>query len=250
MSADVLWRELPGGDRGPRAAGPATSATAAPAEATSGAAGARSPRRRFWPRGLAFNDRDAIGLRRDLGRAVAAPSAGMPVNIIEIDGRELADLLAETGERAHATAAMACRHRRLLAQRRIGRCFVAMASGAQPCFVQFLLDHTDNQALRQSFGDAFPHLMRDEALLDGAFTPATFSAERVMPAAMARIAARAEAQGVRFVHSFVPVDDPAALRATIAAGFAIHQWRRERWQLWRRRTSFGPLPDDLDLRLG
>ena len=249
MSADVLWRELPTDDRGPRAAVPA-AATPVAADATTGAEGDRPAQQRFWPHGLAFADREAIGLRRDLGRAFAAPSAGMPVNIIEIDGRELADLLAETGERAHATAAMACRHRRLLAKRRIGRCFVAMASGARPCFVQFLLDHTDNQALRQSFGDAFPHLLRDEALLDGAFTPATFSAERVMPAAMARIAARAEERGGRWVHSFVPVDDPAVLRATIAAGFAIHQWRRQRRQLWRRITSFGPLPDDLDLRLG
>ncbi len=249
MSADVLWRELSADDCGTRAAVPAT-ATPVAAEATAAAAGARPAQHRLWPRALAFADREAIGLRRDLGRVIAAPSAGMPVNIIEIDGRELAELLTETGERAHATAAMACRRRRLLAKRRIGRCFVAMASGARPCCVQFLLDHTDNQALRQSFGDAFPHLMRDEALLEGAFVPATFSAERVMPAAMARIAARAEAQGVRWVHSFVALDDPAALRATIAAGFAIHQWRRQRWQLWRRTTSFGPLPDDLDLRLG
>ena len=249
MSADVLWRELPAGYRGTPEAVP-EAATPVPAETTAGPVGDRPAPRRFWPRGLAFTDREAIGLRRDLGRAFAAPSAGMPVNIIEIDGRELADLLAETGERAHGVAALACRHRRLLAKRRIGRCFVAMASGARPCFVQFLLDHTDNQALRQSFGDTFPHLMRDEALLEGAFIPATFSAARVMPAAMARIAARAEEHGVRWVHSFVAVDDPAGLRATIAAGFAVHQWRRQRRQLWRRTTSFGPLPDDLDLRLG
>lgn len=232
MSADALWRGMPGDHS-----------------------------RRWWhglrtgPRTGSFGGRhaglrEAVGLRCDLARPSAAPAAGMPINIIEIDGRELADLLTETGERAHATAALACPRRRLLAKRRIGRCFVAMASGARPCFVQFLLDHTDNQALRRSFGDAFPHMMRDEALLDGAFTPAAFSADRVMPAGMARIAVRAEALGVRWVHSFVPVDDKAALRATIAAGFAIHQWRRQHRGLWTRTTSFGPLPDDLDLRLG
>lgn len=245
MSADVLCREVrPDADRAV-----AGENDAAVDEATAaGRSPDRVPVRRRPGRSL-FADREAVGLRRDLARPLALPSAGMPINLIEIDGRELADLLTETGERGNATAALACRQRRVLARRRIGRCLVALASGARPCFVQFLLEHSDNQALRQAFGDRFPHLMRDEALLEGAFVPATFNALRVMPAAMARIAARAEASGVRWVHSFVPVDEPEVLQATIAAGFAIHQWRRQRWRPWRRTTSFGPLPDDFNLRL-
>ncbi len=195
-------------------------------------------------------EREAVGLRYDCRAPAAPPSAGMPLNLIEIDGRELADLLAESGERAHARAALACRRRRLFARRRIGRCFVAMASGARPCFVQWLFDHTDNQALRQSFGDGFPHLMRDEALLDGGFVPATFTEDRVVPAAMARLAAKALTLDMRWVHCFVPVDDPARLGAGIAAGFAIHQWRVQRRIAWWQRTRFGPLPDGFELRLG
>jgi hypothetical protein len=234
MSADIFLRRVPHDDAdAPSLDDPAPLETAA--EGYGGRAGR--------PRRSLLGCREAVGLRRDLSQPFAAPSAGVPLNLIEIDSRELADLLTETGERANATAAMACRQRRLLARRRIGRCFVALASGARPCFVQFLLDHTDNQALRQTFGDTFPHLLR------GAFVPATFSAERIMPAAMARVAATCESAGIRHVHAFVPVNNPLRLRAAIAAGFAIHQWRQQRGLPWRRTTSFGPVPDDFNLRL-
>jgi hypothetical protein len=62
---------------------------------------------------------------------------------------------------------------------------------------------------------------------------------------MARIAARAAPLGVRWVHSFVPVEETVTLRLTVAAGFTLHQWRVQRRRLWRRTTSFGPLPADL-----
>jgi hypothetical protein len=240
MSADIFLRRVPHDDAdAPNLDDPA------PLEAAAEGYAGRAAR----PRRSLLGCREAVGLRRDLSQPFAAPSAGVPLNLIEIDGRELADLLAETGERANATAAMACRQRRLLARRQIGRCFVALASGARPCFVQFLLDHSDNQALRRTFGDIFPHLLRGEALLEGAFVPATFSAERIMPAAMARVAGTCEGAGIRYVHAFVPVNNPLRLRAAIAAGFAIHQWRRQRGLPWRRTTSFGPVPDDFNLRL-
>jgi hypothetical protein len=117
-----------------------------------------------------------------------------------------------------------------------------MTRRAEPCFVQWLLEHTDNQALRHAFGETWPHLLRDEALLEGAFTLPSFDPDEIVPEAMAQIAARAAPLGVRWVHSFVPVEDTAALRLTIAAGFKLHQWRVEQRRLWRRTTSFGPLP--------
>lgn len=233
MSADVLWSGLQAADAGQRWPRVASS--------TGG------QRRRTGPFDFAFADHEAIGLRCDLERHSLPRAPDLPLTVIEIDGRELGDLLAETGDRRRATAALACPVRRRLVQRRIGRCFVAMTRRAEPCFVQWLLDHTDNQALRHGFDDGFPHLLRDEALLEGGFTPAPFTASAMTPVAMAHIAARAAAQGVRWVHSFVPVDDEPRLRLCIAAGFTPHQWRVQRRRLWRRTISFGPLPAGLRL---
>ena len=231
MSADVLWSGLQAADAGQGSPRVALSAA--------------RQRRRTGP--FAFADHEAVGLRCDLESHSLPSAPDLPLTVIEIDGRELGELLAETGDRRRATAALACPVRRRLVQRRIGRCFVAMTRGAEPCFVQWLLDHTDNQALRHGFDDRFPHLLRDEALLEGGFTPEPFTTNEIMPVAMARIAARAAAQGVRWVHSFVPVDDESRLRLSVAAGFAPHQWRVQRRRLWRRTTSFGPLPTDLRL---
>lgn len=230
MRADASWRGMQEGD---------DELTGRLPEAAS---------KRSWPLGFAFADRAAIGLRCDLALPALPTAADPPLTVIQIDGRELADLLVESGDRQRATAAFACPVRRRLARQRIGRCCVAMTRAAEPCFVQWLLDHTDNQALRHGFGDVFPHLLRDEALLEGAFIPAPFRAAAIVPSAMARIAARAAAQGVRWVHHFVPIQDAAMLRATMAAGFALHQLRVQRRRLWRRSTSFGPLPADLRLR--
>ena len=234
MRADASWRGMQEGED--------ELAGRSPAAARSSAV------ERCWPRGFAFADREAIGLRCDLERLTPPAAADSFLTVIQIDGRELADLLLESGDRQQASAAFACPVRRRLARQRVGRCFVAMTKAAEPCFVQWLLDHTDNQALRHGFGDVFPHLLRDEALLEGTFIPAPFRAPAIVPSAMPRIAARAAAQGVRWVHSFVPVEDEAMLRATRAAGFALHQLRMQRRRLWRRTTGFGPLPADLRLR--
>ncbi len=238
MSADVVWRGLQPGDTGRRVT------AAAPPGVAAGPSGRVRPRRR--PFGFAFADSEAIGLRCDLEAAPApSPATAPQLTVIEIDGRELGDLLGESGDRRRVGALLGCPVRRRLVQQRIGRCFVAMTRGAETCFVQWLLDHSDNPALRHGFGDTFPHLLRDEALLEGGFTPAPFTESEIAPVAMARIAARAATFGIRWVHSFVPVDATATLRATVAAGFALHQLRVQRRRLWRRTTSFGPLPLDL-----
>jgi len=230
MRADASWRGMQEGDD--ELAGRLSRAAA----------------KRCWPLGVVFADRAAIGLRCDLALPALPIAADPPLTVIEIDGRELGDLLAETGDRRRSAAALACPVRHRLVRQRIGRCFVAMTRAAEPCFVQWLLDHNHNPALRHGFGDVFPHLLRDEALLEGTFIPAPFRAEDIVPSAMPRLAARAAAQGVRWVHSFVPVEDEAMLRATRAAGFALHQLRVQRRRLWRRTTGFGPLPADLRLR--
>jgi|GEM_PF-1742108 len=238
MSADVVWRGLQPGDAGRR-----ETATTVPVASPGPGRRARPQHRPF---GSAFADSEAIGLRCDLEATPSpGPAPALQPTVIEIDSRELGDLLAESGDRRHVGALLGCPVRRRLVQRRIGRCFVAMTRGAEPCFVEWLLDHTDNPALRRGFGDTFPHLLRDEALLEGGFTPAPFAASEIVPVAKARIAARAATFGVRWVHSFVPVGDPATLRATIAAGFALHQLRLQQRRLWRRTTSFGPLPLEL-----
>ncbi len=193
-------------------------------------------RQRLW------STREAIGFRRDLEAPFAAPAASLPLAIVELAADDLPGMLDPALAGASEVDILECASRRALWQRHFGRCFVARAPDGQACFLQWLFDHRDNAALAAHFGDAFPTLGRDEALVEGAYTPAAFRGLRIMPAAMARIAEHAAATGARYVHTFVGIDNLPSLKGCVRAGFPPHQWRIQRLRLFGRRTRFLPLP--------
>jgi hypothetical protein len=189
-----------------------------------------------------WSTRQAIGFRRDLAQPFAAPAATIPIDIVELGPDELPGMLDPTLASASELDILECASRRALWARHFGRCFVATAPDGQACFVQWLFDQRDNGALARHFGDSFPPLQRDETLLEGAYTPAAFRGLRIMPAAMARIAAHAADTGARFVHTFVGIENLPSLKGCVRAGFAPHQWRTQRLRLLSRDTGFAPLP--------
>jgi GNAT superfamily N-acetyltransferase len=189
-----------------------------------------------------WSSREAIGFRRDLALPFTAPEAKLPLDIVELGPDELPAMLDPSLAGASALDSLECASRRALWQRHFGRCFVARAPDGQAGFLQWLFDHRDNAALAAHFGDAFPVLAEGEALLEGAYTPAAFRGQRIMPAAMARIAERAADTGARYVHTFVGIDNMPSLKGCVRAGFPPHQWRTQHLRLFRRHTDFTALP--------
>jgi hypothetical protein len=94
--------------------------------------------------------------------------------------------------------------RRRLLEARIGTCHVAAAPDGRPCYMLCVMGHADNARVRRYFGGAFPELAPDEALLEGAFTPAPFRGLGLMAAATALIAERAADIGARRVGQELP----------------------------------------------
>lgn len=193
-----------------------------------------------------WSGREAVGFRRDLTTAFTAPAASIPLTIVELGPDELPGMLDPALAGASAPDILECASRRALWARQFGRCFVAKAPDGQACFLQWLFDHRDNAALSTHFSDSFPTLQRDEALLEGAYTPAAFRGLRIMPAAMARIAEHAADTGARYVHTFVGTDNLPSLKGCVRAGFAPHQWRTQRLRFLARDTRFAPLPSTFD----
>jgi GNAT superfamily N-acetyltransferase len=189
-----------------------------------------------------WSSREAIGFRRDLALPFTAPEAKLPLVIVELGPDELPAMLDPSLAGASALDSLECASRRALWQRHFGRCFVARAPDGQAGFLQWLFDHRDNAALATHFGDAFPVLAEGEALLEGAYTPAAFRGQRIMPAAMARIAERAADTGARYVHTFVGIDNMPSLKGCVRAGFPPHQWRTQHLRLFKRHTDFTALP--------
>ena len=189
-----------------------------------------------------WSSREAIGFRRDLALPFPAPEAKLPLDIVELGPDELPAMLDPSLAGASALDSLECASRRALWQRHFGRCFVARAPDGQAGFLQWLFDHRNNAALAAHFGDAFPVLAEGEALLEGAYTPVAFRGQRIMPAAMARIAERAADTGARYVHTFVGIDNMPSLKGCVRAGFPPYQWRTQHLRLFRRHTDFTALP--------
>jgi RimJ/RimL family protein N-acetyltransferase len=104
--------------------------------------------------------------------------------------------------------------------------------------MQWLIPAADNGALQTYFGNLYPTLQPDEALLEGAYTPEAYRGQGIMSAAMARIAQQASEWGARWVITFVDERNEASLRGCLRAGFMPYNRRRERFRLFHRRVVF------------
>src|SRR3954453_17810774 len=131
--------------------------------------------------------------------------------------------------------------RKRLLEAGFGAPHVAVTDRDVPCYVQWLFGHKDNEFLAEYFHGAFPVLAVDEALLEGAFTPAAFRGKRIMSAAMASIAERGADLGARWVLTFVGTGNTASLKGCARAGFSTYTGLLQEWWAFRCRTSFRPL---------
>ena len=182
----------------------------------------------------------AIGLRRDLTLLHPAPPAAMPLVVRPLrPDDDLGFLDAAAGLPVEAARARAAQ-RRLVAAK-LPTCWIALAPDGRPCYMQWLILPRDNARIRARWGDLFPALRADEALLEGAYTAESARGQGIMAHAMARIAAEASCLGARWVVTFVGADNAASLKGCRKAGFTPYLERRESWRLFRRRVRCTPL---------
>jgi len=191
---------------------------------------------------LLYSDSASVGLRRDLRAPCLAPGAQRPFQVRPLTpGDELAWLdVREPGlsdEQVYARLGQA----RLL-RSGIQTCHVAVEPDGTACYMQWLILSNQNDQVRAFFGNLYPRLAPDEALLEGAYTPEAYRGQGIMAAAMAQIAERAGQFGARWVVTFVDESNVASLKGCARAGFVPFLRRHEAFRLFRRRVSFTPLP--------
>jgi RimJ/RimL family protein N-acetyltransferase len=164
------------------------------------------------------NEATRFGLRRDLTHKFPAPPAKIPISVRPLVEADLPVLLAVDGTTSPEDRyEIACR--RAMAAKRIAGAFVAVDErDGTPCYVQWLFGAADNDFVRRLHG--FPQLAADEALLEGAYTPARHRGLGIMPAAMALIAEKADAIGARYVITFVAPDNIPSLKGCQRCGFS------------------------------
>jgi GNAT superfamily N-acetyltransferase len=188
-----------------------------------------------------YSDGESVGLRRDLEVPFAAPVAKQPVEVRPLaPGDQLGWLDAREAGLSTDQICDRLGQQRLL-EAGIGTCHVAIGPDGQPSYMQWLIRPSDNDRVAAFFGNLYPRLAADEALLEGAYTPEAHRGQGIMASAMAQIAERARPLGARWVVTFVDKGIVPSLKGCAKAGFVPYLRRRESFRLFRRRVWFIPI---------
>jgi hypothetical protein len=187
----------------------------------------------------------SYGLKRDLTVPHITPAARIPLSIREIQDRDIPHLLGLESLFTARKERLEVANRLAHLAERIPTCYVAVdCHQDRACFMQWLMTHEHNEAIRRFFRGRFPALSADEALLENAYTPPQYRGLGIMAYAMSAIAERALDLGRRYVITFVLQDNPASLKGCAKAGFYPFTIRRDSHLLFHliRRREFLPLP--------
>ncbi|MEX0721769.1 MAG: GNAT family N-acetyltransferase [Balneolaceae bacterium] len=186
----------------------------------------------------------SVGLRRDISEDFENPNARIDISIRKLKNSDTRIIL-EHGKFAKANPRLA-EYQQNLVEADLPDCYVAVTEYNEPCYMQWLIGPEHNERLSELFGNSFPQLKKDEALLEAAFMRPAFRGKRIMPAAMSRITRKAkDMEGIRYVHTFVDIQNIPSLKGCKRAGFSPYIMREDRWFLFRRKITFASLPNEV-----
>ncbi|WP_274475680.1 GNAT family N-acetyltransferase [Mangrovimonas aestuarii] len=179
-----------------------------------------------------YSNTQSFGLKRDLEIPFEAPKANIQLKIRPANNSDM-----EAFRKFHTED-------RLLSTD-IPQCYVATTSSNEVCYRQWLMGSKQNDKIRYCFGKTFPKLKPDEALLEGAFTLPNYRGKKIMPEAMARIAEKGNELGVKYIVTFVNINNIPSLKGCKRSGFNPYVVRNERFFLFFKSTSFSTIPKRL-----
>ncbi|MBD1396141.1 N-acetyltransferase [Pontibacter sp. JH31] len=189
-----------------------------------------------------YSSKQSVGLRRDMSKPFASPKANIDIQVRPLEEQDTKFLLCTEGLTEKEVKIVEVQ--RNLVNSDLKRCYVAVTEDGTPCYMQWVLKPQDNKKIKRYFGNIFPDLKQNEALLEGAFMHHAFRGKRVMPEAMCQIADQAYQNGARYVITFVEVHNIPSLKGCKNCGFSPYILRKETWILFRRYVSFEALPEE------
>jgi GNAT superfamily N-acetyltransferase len=185
----------------------------------------------------AYSNSRSLGMRRDLTIPFSGPQAKVPITVRPLAATDDLSALDPAPGISADEAFWRLAQRRLLASG-LQTCYVAVSSDGKVSYMQWLIPAAENARLRSVFGNLYPVLAPDEALLEGAYTPEAFRGKGIMGAAMSQVAERARDYGARWVITFVDAQNEASIKGCMRAGFQTYLTRKERFRFFFRQVSF------------
>lgn len=135
------------------------------------------------------------------------------------------------------------RHLRLVKEN-MKHCYVATTQEGTPCYRQWMIRSNENDHIKSYFGDLFPNLKSNEALVEGIFTHPSYRGLGIMPQALSEIS-YLDNEGLRYIILFVDIKNIPSLKGCKRAGFKPYILRKERWFLFKRKITFEAITDEI-----
>jgi hypothetical protein len=175
---------------------------------------------------------EVFGLKRDLSVEFKNPDALIDISIRPLKAKDYSHFAKDLQNAG-------------LIEKDIPTCYVAVTNEDIPCYRQWLMGPKQNIKIREFWKQSFPVLKDDEALVESAFAIPAFRGNRIMPAAMARIAKKGQDLGVRYIITFVSIDNIPSLKGCHRSGFSPYILRTEKWFLFKRIITFNDISNEL-----
>ena len=172
-----------------------------------------------------FSKTEAFGLKRDLTIEFTVPKSKIDLLIrpyTHIDKDHFSADLQNDG----------------LIEKAIATCYVATTSQNVPCYRQWLMGSKQNIKIKEFWGQSFPMLQDNEALIESVFTIPEYRGQGIMPSALDKIAKEIKDSDIRFLMLFVEIDNVASLKGCHRAGFSPYVLRTEKWFFMKRKITF------------
>ena len=199
----------------------------------------RFARRRAWSSDVSF------GLRADLDKLPEVPPARIPVRM---EARDPATFSGFKDELTRVSGGLGLAQRQNLCAARVQTLYVAVDDSGEPIYAQWLVRSHEQHALHRATHGLFPELRDGEALVEGAYTFASFRKLGVMADGMMQLLVRARASGDRTVFTYVADGNVASLRGCARVGFVPDHLRLDMCRLGVRRTRRIPLDASSEAR--
>ncbi|MFC0605150.1 GNAT family N-acetyltransferase [Winogradskyella pulchriflava] len=190
---------------------------------------------RFLIKGISkrvFSKTEAFGLKRDLTEEFSTPNASIAISIRPYKPSDKTHFVADLQNDG-------------LIEKDIPTCYIATTDKDIPCYRQWLMDAKQNNKIQEFWGDAFPILKDDEAIVESVFTIPEFRGKGIMPTALDRISRKAKDFGARYVMLFVEIDNIPSLKGCHRSGFSPYVLRTERWFFLKRTIVFEAVPKEV-----
>ncbi|MCH8556274.1 MAG: N-acetyltransferase [Balneolia bacterium] len=183
-----------------------------------------------------------FGLRRDMMKPFKNPDAKIPISVRKIEARDTSHILDEEFQKDDPRQA---EYQQAIIDSGLKTGYVAVDEHDTAAYMQYLMGAEQNDLIQSHFNGTFPVLKNDEGLLEAAFMNPKFRGQRIMPAAMARIAEQASDLGLRWTITFVDVTNIPSLKGCHRAGFSPYIVRLDKWFLFKRTVSYKPIESTL-----